>query len=441
MFRFFDAIKKSVNKKTSPVTEPSISQQLIDILRPDEETEITKKDPKAAFNFYMQHKDEPVDVYLVKNYLGSQYTLLDLCILADKDLFYALLDNPYLHSLPTHPWGLVFNMLTSYSQKEDINTTLFNFFKARIPKTSILNGIDEFYFPKINDENIFNFHFADYPSSEIWRLLIDGRLQKKEQGWIDYEKREFGSVKALLNGLKFVKETIDLPLTSDLLRELHHACSNNVKKLEANHSPGKFRNESFTSFGLIYDINATVPGLIELYQNMKSDQVSYMLWFGKIELPPVPSASITHKVDSIIEKYNHRIERATTPKKKLYCIIRLCSALERAHPFDDANSRTICIFLLNRELMRNGFSPVILEDPNRFDGYSKRELFNEIIMGMKTFRLVKDGLTETLGISSKEIDKLARRSNDDAIVDLADTIKNPTMLENEQVKPGIKKRP
>ena len=202
-----------------------------------------------------------------------------------------------------------------------------------------------------------------------------------------------------------------------------------------------FLNDSFTSFALLYNVNATVPGLIELYKNIKSDQISYMLWFNKIELPPAPSNDITIKVNSIIEKYNDRIARATTPKKKLYCIIRLCSDLERAHPFDDANCRTICIFLLNRELMRNDFSPVILEDPNRFDGYSKRELFNEIIMGMRTFRLVKDGLTDELGISSNAIDKLARKSNNEALIDLADTIKNPAILENVQTTPSPNKGP
>jgi hypothetical protein len=89
------------------------------------------------------------------------------------------------------------------------------------------------------------------------------------------------------------------------------------------------------------------------------------------------------------------------PADKLRRIIHFITELERLHPFPDVNCRTICIFLLNRELMRYGFSPVILEDPNFFDGYAITELCNEVINGMENFRKVKQG--QFFGLSNDEI--------------------------------------
>ena len=41
--------------------------------------------------------------------------------------------------------------------------------------------------------------------------------------------------------------------------------------------------------------------------------------------------------------------------------------LERIHPYADYNCRTFAVFMLNKELLRRGMSPSIVENPNDFD--------------------------------------------------------------------------
>jgi hypothetical protein len=40
-----------------------------------------------------------------------------------------------------------------------------------------------------------------YPRRELYRLIVDGRFHKNEQGWAGYENREKGCLKAAFNGL------------------------------------------------------------------------------------------------------------------------------------------------------------------------------------------------------------------------------------------------
>lgn len=48
-------------------------------------------------------------------------------------------------------------------------------------------------------------------------------------------------------------------------------------------------------------------------------------------------------------------------------LILLLTDLERMHPFQDFNARTFGVLILNKELLRIGESPSILDDPNDFD--------------------------------------------------------------------------
>jgi len=43
------------------------------------------------------------------------------------------------------------------------------------------------------------------------------------------------------------------------------------------------------------------------------------------------------------------------------------------HPFQDGNCRTM-LLLLNKLLFDNGFTPVIMANPNQLDGLSNKEL-------------------------------------------------------------------
>jgi hypothetical protein len=69
----------------------------------------------------------------------------------------------------------------------------------------------------------------------------------------------------------------------------------------------------------------------------------------------------------------------------------LVTVLERLHIFSDANGRTLCTVLLNRELIKYGYSPVILDNPNMFDGCCHETIKAKIKEGMLRFKEIKEG--------------------------------------------------
>ena len=54
------------------------------------------------------------------------------------------------------------------------------------------------------------------------------------------------------------------------------------------------------------------------------------------------------------------------------------------HPRADGNNRTATI-ILNSELIKYGFRPAVLENPNRLEGFSQAELLQEVYQGMRNF--------------------------------------------------------
>ncbi|WP_173236291.1 hypothetical protein [Legionella antarctica] len=99
-------------------------------------------------------------------------------------------------------------------------------------------------------------------------------------------------------------------------------------------------------------------------------------------------------IDGFIKEYESTIfAHPEDPHAILRSIILFCKKLVLIHPFSDCNGRLFCNLILNRELIRNGFSPTLLDNPNRIDGYSLNESIFELIRGMDSFQfLKKEGL-------------------------------------------------
>jgi Fic/DOC family len=91
------------------------------------------------------------------------------------------------------------------------------------------------------------------------------------------------------------------------------------------------------------------------------------------------------KTEQALVAYEADIQSAQTETEKLSAIARCCQTLEQIHPFEDGNARTFGILLVNRLLLKEGLNPAIIEDPNRFDGYSNAELIEEIRSGQAAF--------------------------------------------------------
>lgn len=88
---------------------------------------------------------------------------------------------------------------------------------------------------------------SKFPKEDLWRLVVDGILYanmpelalqglKNENGWVDYETREPGSLLGFLYGWTYCLDTLKTQpkhtsLTRDFIEELHRRVNINVKNL------------------------------------------------------------------------------------------------------------------------------------------------------------------------------------------------------------------
>ncbi len=95
-------------------------------------------------------------------------------------------------------------------------------------------------------------------------------------------------------------------------------------------------------------------------------------------------AATIQKIKEILNNFYLKFGTLSTDDAdaKLQAIVILVQDLEQAHPFFDGNCRTFCKVLLNTLLMQYDFHPTLMDNPNKFDGYSIAELVTLIKEGM-----------------------------------------------------------
>ncbi|MFN7662975.1 MAG: hypothetical protein ACK5PQ_04590 [Alphaproteobacteria bacterium] len=254
------------------------------------------------------------------------------------------------------------------------------------------------YYPPLRvtplpEKDILRNSLQGFPEEEIWRLFVDGCHQKDkgQSGWGMYEVREEGCILGMMNSLSFALKTQD-PLSFELYTELHTLCLDLIRFFHPIEKTGLACEA--TSVTLIPNRNLSLKGFFELRQEkyqqwfqlsvVKRDyyEEAYKMTFSR---GPIIAEKT---VETIIESYRSRMEQELKEEDKIKAIIQLASDLDRFHYFRDGNLRTAMI-IAQRELIRNGFSPVVLEDPNSLDGFSQEELFEEFIKGMERFDFIK----------------------------------------------------
>ncbi|RTK92237.1 MAG: hypothetical protein EKK61_05545 [Rickettsiales bacterium] len=88
---------------------------------------------------------------------------------------------------------------------------------------------------------------------------------------------------------------------------------------------------------------------------------------------------------------------------KLEVIVQFIQDIECMHFFADGNCRMIYL-LLNKELMKHGFDPVILFNPNEFDYKTIKELIKEIEKGQQAFKyFIENGVPYASCVSDEQI--------------------------------------
>lgn len=228
--------------------------------------------------------------------------------------------------------------------------------------------------------------------NECWRLTMD-RYQQEARGEYGFEN-ESGYLDGTFRGLAQSLEAArhQTQLTPQLLTQIHDTCVGNVIGMNFTMSVGDagrlqtgMRNGRKNGFGLTEGRNMSPEGLQELQDKIAGGDN----WFEIVQHDGKPKLQTTIKsarecearVQGIINTYNDELAAAATDDEKYTAIARCCRDLEISHVYADGNARTIGFCLVNKLLVENQLPPVILENPNRFDGYSVAQLVDEMKEG------------------------------------------------------------
>ncbi|MFA6197306.1 MAG: Mur ligase family protein [Sulfurimonas sp.] len=283
-----------------------------------------------------------------------------------------------------------------------------------------------------------------FDKSQFWRFFVDGRFQKKYDGWVGYEAGERGSVQALLNGFSFMMDNFDISngLKATYLRELHKVCMLSVATTNLKSSPGDIR---YLNSGMpFFAKSTTYEHLVEVFEMRKDDgtaifnsaqwgktaneldvdevyqvmlkdgKINYRNWYPNIDVKQqqaIDSKLSLHefyeakhsiqmlmvsKMQEIVDRYNKSIKKAKTDEEKLRAIALVPRELELLHPFPDGNSRTFSCVTLTHLLTFNGFSPALLENPNLDNEVSLSQWIEEVKSGMQRTKTLIENPDEKL---------------------------------------------
>ena len=346
-----------------------------------------KKNPNADFNFHKQY-----------TYYGIPLSLVDIAYINDIKLLSAILEHPSMQHNAIHDTDFLFDRVENSPE-------IRAFYKKHfiIPQNQKLQVLKPLSInSQLTGKNNFSEAFKDFPQDNKWRLFIDSKKQIEENGWLDFECREPGYLQGMYAAWDLVENSIEDDLSIGLIKSLHLQCTGGVRGMVNSLTPGCFR-QGCSRNGLSEGENVSIAGLIELIESEHYNR-HYHIENAFIKFPTRELALFENDITHLMNEYYGTIHSAPHPEKKLFCIIRLISSLERLHPFSDGNTRLFSMILLNRELIKQGFSPTIMQNPNRSVGFSQRELYDEIIQGMETFQQIKAG--HFLGKGNQAIQEL-----------------------------------
>lgn len=230
----------------------------------------------------------------------------------------------------------------------------------------------------------------------FWRLFVDGDKQKvsnnacgniygqeiKESlyGHLLWALREPHGLDYLRKtAIKLFSEDLNKEPTLDFLKELNSSAFPAIDHLKLVKDQFAINCEHF--FGNIVDPQVIIPKLVKLNKLNEGKE------FISLQESPFKTGSYEIAVQSnenIKKIYSNLLEIYNKSEKTIDVIVDFIQDIELLHMFLDGNTRMIYL-LLNKELMLNGFNPVILDDPNCFDYKDKDLLVGEIKKGQETF--------------------------------------------------------
>jgi len=136
----------------------------------------------------------------------------------------------------------------------------------------------------------------------------------------------------------------------------------------------------------------TVAGYVELqtsplFKDLCSLEKNFYLFQVNSK---IKTSDLEETISVLIKQYEENCSsQAENPQAILEAIVIFCRQMVLIHPFSDCNGRIFCNVFLNRELIKHGFSPAFLQNPNCIDGHSIKESVSELIRGMDSFQKIK----------------------------------------------------
>lgn len=222
--------------------------------------------------------------------------------------------------------------------------------------------------------------FTGFPPSLSWKLLIGAN--KQDQGPLIIDTKEPGYFAGVSRGLDYALKHDKEALSVELIEEIRKQATESVSK----NNQTAFEAEiggSDVKFDLVLDSNASKTGLAKLRTSLIGDPLR-SIRVDKNNQEYLYRKEVNRKIiypimKKILDNYEHS-------SKSIEDIIILIQNLFQLHPFNDGNTRTFAIILLQKELARNGHTPVILYNPKRFAAYSIKELLEEMRTGQARFK-------------------------------------------------------
>lgn len=237
----------------------------------------------------------------------------------------------------------------------------------------------------------------------IWMLFIDKDCHFQGEMFFDNSSKngydgEPGYNSAMHLAFDYVLTNLHKKLDAEEFKNIHHLCVGTVENVNS-----KEKDFRPSSYGIILSqISEAAKAewksekLIVTMKDIREglDVDSFLSFFSPINGYNVVSNyekedqdTIKDKVNTLFGDYYSQLDEAKDDDDKiLSAIVSLCRKLEIGHFFSDGNQRTIVFIILNKLLIENGFTPVILDDPVVFDGYhSQNELIQDVKFGMSNF--------------------------------------------------------
>lgn len=329
--------------------------------------EYIQTNPQAKFNFFKRY-----------SFCGEYLSLIEMALHKDEDLLLVMLNHPCMALLDISQYQDELFLFTALT-----NIHLKNYIKKHFLPVEVKNTAP--YYTELRGKLNLKYQFQHLSIKEYWRLFIDGNKQQRENGWLDFELREPGYLKGMIKGWEYIAEHLEAKLSATFIQMLHKKCTNQVKNMLNNTVCGIFRAYESPYQNLSLRVNSSLRGKLELMEAEDRAQ-HYQVEDEVIVSLSLSSMEIEKRLNDIIAHYYESLEMAQDPQMKFSILARLIQRLERLHPFMDGNTRLFSMLIVNKELINLGFSPVILDNPNRSVGFSHEEFCNEMIAGMETFK-------------------------------------------------------